>query len=70
MATPPDTSDPNVQATVLQTLRSIVDPEWYLQRYPDVSAAGLDPVLHFSTSGAAERRDPNAWFDSVWYADH
>ncbi len=70
MATPPDTSDPNVQATVLQALRSIVDPEWYLQRYPDVSAAGLDPVLHFSNYGAAERRDPNAWFDSVWYADH
>ena len=34
------------------------DPAWYLQAYPDVADAGLDPWLHFTTRGLAEGRLP------------
>ena len=28
----------------------------------------MDPLRHFIESGLRERRDPNRWFDSAWYA--
>jgi len=70
MAETPDNAEPNDNLAVLASLAIILDPEWYLRRYPDVSAAGLDPLRHFSAHGAAERRDPNPWFDSAWYGSH
>jgi len=36
------------------------DAEWYLQRYPDVARAGIDPLVHFVSHGMRERRAPNA----------
>ena len=44
----------------------LVDEEWYRTTYPDL-AAGLDPVEHYLSSGAAGGRNPNAFFDSAWY---
>ena len=32
------------------------DAGWYLARYPDVAAAGLDPLTHFPRFGIAEGR--------------
>jgi hypothetical protein len=32
------------------------DPEWYLQRYPDVAASGMDPLEHYLSAGHAEGR--------------
>jgi hypothetical protein len=40
---------------------------WYLARYPDVAAAGLDPLTHFLRFGIAEGRDPGPLFDTKWY---
>ncbi|HEY5066523.1 MAG TPA: class I SAM-dependent methyltransferase [Xanthobacteraceae bacterium] len=40
---------------------------WYLERYPDVAAAKLDPLDHFIEHGAVEGRDPNSAFDTAWY---
>jgi hypothetical protein len=40
---------------------------WYLARYPDVAAAGLDPLAHFLRFGIAEGRDPGPLFDTKWY---
>ena len=37
---------------------SYVDKEWYLNTYPDVAAAGLDPVVHFERHGKFEGRLP------------
>lgn len=37
----------------------LVDPEWYLRRYPDVADAGLDPLRHYAEFGAREGREPN-----------
>ena len=40
---------------------------WYLERYPDVAAAGVDPVQHFLIFGHAEGRSPSEFLDPVWY---
>ena len=32
----------------------LFDPAWYLRLYPDVAEAGLDPLVHYVTAGAAE----------------
>lgn len=42
--------------------------DWYLRRYPDVAAAGLDPLAHFLSSGLAQGRDPHPLFDTTFYA--
>ncbi|NYS60319.1 glycosyltransferase [Vreelandella salicampi] len=34
------------------------DPAWYLQQYPDVAAAGIDPWEHFGRHGWGEGRYP------------
>ncbi|MFI4951357.1 MAG: hypothetical protein ACHP7A_10025, partial [Caulobacterales bacterium] len=43
------------------------DPLWYLAQYEDVAAAGIDPLAHFLTAGAAEGRSPGPWFDLPHY---
>ncbi len=45
----------------------LFDADWYLATYPDVAAAGLDPVRHYLRSGAAEGRDPGPRFSSRDY---
>ena len=45
----------------------LFDAAWYLQAYPDVAAAGVDPLAHF-LGFPAERRNPNALFDSLAWA--
>jgi FMN phosphatase YigB (HAD superfamily) len=59
----------------------LFDGPWYLQSNPDVAAAGLNPLLHYVTSGRFEHRpicsvvDPKAvaqiaasdLFDAEWY---
>jgi glycosyltransferase involved in cell wall biosynthesis len=43
------------------------DAVWYLTQYPDVRAAGLDPLEHYLTNGAGEGRDPGPRFSTSWY---
>lgn len=45
----------------------LFDALWYLNRYPDVSAAGQDPLTHYVLHGGAEGRDPHPLFDGKWY---
>lgn len=47
----------------------LIDVQWYLAVYPDVAAAGVDPIQHYLNNGAAECRDPGHWLDSAWYVD-
>jgi GT2 family glycosyltransferase len=47
----------------------LFDREWYLGRYADVRANGVDPYRHFRLHGAQEGRDPNELFDTSWYLD-
>lgn len=37
-----------------------IDAAWYLSAYPDVAAAGCDPVEHYRLYGRAEGRWPRA----------
>jgi len=45
----------------------LFDSAWYLQRYPDVGAAGMDPLVHYLRCGVKENRDPSAVFNGGWY---
>ncbi|HEX4179556.1 MAG TPA: glycosyltransferase [Caulobacteraceae bacterium] len=67
-------------ARVLGLASSITDPEaiaileaglfdadFYLATYPDVGAAGFDPLRHYIECGDEEGRWPNAFFDPPFY---
>ncbi|MGT2487979.1 hypothetical protein [Methylobacterium oryzae] len=43
------------------------DPIYYLYWYPDVRAAGLDPLRHYLLAGWREGRDPSAGFSTGGY---
>jgi len=58
------------EAAIIRSMQGFFDPEWYAQKYPDVAAVALDPLVHFIRHGLSERRDPNAFFDTAWYARH
>lgn len=47
--------------------RGLFDGDFYLEKYPDVRAAGLDPLRHYVEHGAAEERKPNRLFDPAYY---
>jgi GT2 family glycosyltransferase len=48
----------------------LFDKLWYLDRNPDVRAAGIDPLKHFLKYGIMEDRDPHPLFSSGWYRIH
>lgn len=43
------------------------DRQWYLEQYPDVRAAGIDPIEHYFNNGWKENRNPGAGFDTAYY---
>jgi len=43
------------------------DANWYRAAYPDVEAAGLDPVEHYLDHGWKEFRDPGPRFSTTYY---
>ncbi|UTA49544.1 hypothetical protein L1F30_08400 [Simiduia sp. 21SJ11W-1] len=45
----------------------VFDSGWYLNCYPDVEHAGVDPVSHYVRFGASEGRNPSQNFDSHLY---
>jgi hypothetical protein len=47
----------------------LFDPDWYVANYPDVAAAGYDPVRHYLRFGVAQKRQPGPCFDGLWYAN-
>jgi hypothetical protein len=57
------------QPVASDAVERLFDRDWYLAAYPDVAAAGVDPLAHF-LGFPAERRCPNALFDSgAWAAE-
>ncbi len=48
----------NVRESELVRRSGLLDPTWYLETYPDVSAADVVPLRHYLAYGAAEDRDP------------
>jgi FMN phosphatase YigB (HAD superfamily) len=59
--------NPPAQAYAAITRSGLFDPEWYLSTYPDVAAAGGDPLGHYLAGGWRERRQPGPAFDSEFY---
>ncbi len=51
----------------LEGIREAFDPEYYLNKYPDVAEAGADPLRHYIEHGWREGRDPNADFSTDYY---
>lgn len=52
-------------STIAQS--GLFDGAWYLRQYPDVAAAGLDPLVHFAENGWREGRDPGPSFRTSAY---
>ena len=66
----PPSPRPNVLDSVeLVASSPLFDAEWYCLFYPDVKAAGVDPVVHFLQRGAVELRNPSSHFDTAAYLD-
>lgn len=57
-----------VPVKVLPVLEALYfDAQWYLETYPDVAGAGIDPATHYQMNGFREGRNPNAAFDGKAY---
>ncbi|HUO22888.1 MAG TPA: FkbM family methyltransferase [Caulobacteraceae bacterium] len=46
---------------------ALFDAQWYLQAYPDVAEAGMDPALHYLLRGGIDARSPGPLFDAPRY---
>lgn len=44
------------------------DSEYYLERYEDVRASGMDPLLHYTRFGKKEGRFPTPPLNDYWWA--
>jgi len=52
----------------LQIKRSgLFDAKYYLETYPDVRSADVDPLMHFIKQGWKEGRNPSSLFDTNYY---
>lgn len=47
---------------------ALLDQAWYLETYPDVTAARMSPLVHYLLRGADEGRSPHPLFDAGFYA--
>jgi Glycosyltransferase sugar-binding region containing DXD motif len=47
----------------------LFNAQWYLERYPDIREAGIDPVQHYIEYGADEGRDPSPDFRTYNYIE-
>lgn len=45
----------------------LFDEKWYLSKYPDVAAAGADPITHYVQYGWREGRNPSPKFNGDAY---
>jgi hypothetical protein len=54
------------QLRLLKRLR-LFDSAFYLRKYPDLAAAGVNPLRHYLEYGAAEGRKPHPLFDPDYY---
>jgi len=63
------TGSPNDLKQFRKYLRLIglFDQDYYVQAYPDILEARIDPFEHFFLHGYLEGRQPNAIFDPAWY---
>lgn len=46
---------------------ALFDRQWYLEKYRDVAASGIDPIRHYLGCGWREGRDPGPGFSTTAY---
>lgn len=46
---------------------AMFQPSWYLDKYPEVRMAGIDPLRHYFFSGWRMGYNPSPDFDGAWY---
>jgi glycosyltransferase involved in cell wall biosynthesis len=51
-------------------IRTAFDSAYYLEKYPDIRASGIDPFEHYMTAGWREKRDPSRDFSTSFYLRH
>ncbi len=54
---------------IADSYKAAIDKKFYLQMYPDIQKAGVDPFEHYSLWGWREGRLPNSWFDPSFYLE-
>ncbi len=60
-------ASPAMDDRALVRSSGLFDDDWYRETYPDVAAAGADPLDHFMTTGWREDRQPGPGFDGRYY---
>lgn len=61
----PNAYDPYVRSKIAEEFNR----EFYLSTYPDIAAAGVDPLDHYILQGWKEGRDPTPSFSTQHYVD-
>lgn len=59
--------DFQLTTALVDRIRSIFSPQWYLDTNGDVAESGLDPFEHFVSFGFNEGRDATPLFDEDFY---
>jgi len=49
--------------------QKLFDEKYYLNKYPDIKAAKVEPYSHFLTHGSRKGRQPSILFDNKYYRD-
>jgi glycosyltransferase involved in cell wall biosynthesis len=57
----------NLTPSDAERVRAAFDRAYYLERYPDVRASGIDPFGHYMIFGWREHRDPSVDFSTSFY---
>jgi len=57
------------QGVARDQLAPLFSAHWYVTRYEDVAAAGLNPLSHYAKLGWREGRQPHPLFDAAWYLE-
>jgi hypothetical protein len=53
--------------TIHMQVAGVFDVAFYLETYPDVVAAGVDPLSHYLEDGWRQNRNPSSAFDTSFY---
>lgn len=61
----------SLSADQIQTLiaQRLIDINWYIYTYPDVTTSGMEPVEHYLKVGEKSGYKPNPCFDPAWYTE-
>jgi hypothetical protein len=59
-----------IPANVLDVVEQGFDSDFYLTKYPDIAAAGVDPLEHYMLNGWLEGRDPCLDFSTGYYLEN